>query len=552
MSEHPIEEHRVELSKTHELVVATLPIKGESSQKKAEQKDAWETPDDAIQPPLSLDQLARLSEISGIRGAIIDAIARNTVGLGYTLGVSEGHEEQVDDLPARAREGTNLLEALASRDTRLDRPTFADLLYAVKTDEEEVGWGFIEVSRSKTDGRIDGIFHCPGKRMRRLKDRSGFLMLDSAGGTDQAVRFYNFGEKAEYDDDGTPTGIKSGKDDRNEVIVFRRYTSLSRDYGAPRDHGMALEYLGDKLAAESNISFFDSSGTPPTIIFVQGDETQEGGKTTFSVPQKTVEAIADTLKSGGGYKNRVGIIPLPPGAKTDAVQLGKVSDKDMGFNDYRADNRRRILGSFRLSPIFIADLEDAGRYTAEVERALTLEQVFDPDQRRYEGRLNSTLMKDAGLGDLAIKFKRLAVEGDSVRRESAESMSETGTITRAEFRQAQGWPPLPEAELSTTEIVWTDGEAYKSAEPKPGEVPHGWGERLVNTGKPAGAENRTLDADSQQGLRPGIGARRRRQETSSGPQSAEAGAAATQVGVKAAGRASASRARERAGTNGGS
>lgn len=548
---HPIEEHAVELSKTHELVVATLPIQGTTKQQKAD-TNQWETPDDAIEPPLNLEQLSRLSEISGTRASIIDAIARNTVGLGYTLGITEGHEEEVDDIPKRAKEGRNVLEALASRDKRLDSPTLGDLLYAVKTDEEECGWGFIEVSRNVTNGQVDGIFHAPGKRMRRLKDGSGFLMLDSSGGTDNSVRFYNFGEKATYDSDGNPTGIEDGKKDRNEVIVFRRYTSLSRDYGAPRDHAMALEYLGDKLAGESNISFFDSSGTPPTIIFVQGEESQDGGKTSFTVPQKTVEAIADTLKSGGGYKNRVGIIPLPPGAKTDAVQLGKVSDKDMGFVQYRADNRRRHLGAFRLSPIFIADLEDAGRYTAEVERALTLEQVFDPDQRRYEARLNTTLMKDCGLGDLAIKFKRLAVEGDSVRRESAESMSETGVITRAEFREAQGWPPLPEADAAEAEIVWVDGDTYKSVEPKPGEVPNGWGERLINTGQPQGAENRTLDAESQQGLRPGVGARRRQQETRFGPNGAEAGAAATAVGVQAAGRASASRARARAGKNGGS
>ena len=123
---------------------------------------------------------------------------------------------------------------------------------------------------------------------------------------------------------------------------------------------MMLEYAGDKLAKESNVSFFDSSGTPPTVIFVQGEESRDGmGKISFKVPQLTVDRIADTLKSDKGHRHRVALIPVPPGTKTDAVKLGEFSTRDVGFTTYRQDNARRTLSSFRLQPVFVPAVSDS-------------------------------------------------------------------------------------------------------------------------------------------------------------------------------------------------
>jgi phage portal protein BeeE len=123
----------------------------------------------------------------------------------------------------------------------------------------------------KSTGKIDGLFHVPGKLMRRLKDRSGYVLLDPSG--EKNTDFYNFGEKVEYTEHGEPTSnAREGQVwNRNEVICFRLYTSESRDYGMPRDVALALEYAGDKLAAEYNVSFFDAGGTPPTVLFISSE-----------------------------------------------------------------------------------------------------------------------------------------------------------------------------------------------------------------------------------------------------------------------------------------
>ena len=151
------------------------------------------------------------------------------------------------------------------------------------------------------------------------------------------------------------------------------------------------------------------------------------------------------MKSDGGNRHRVAIIPVPPGTKTEAVKLGEFSDRDVGFVSYRQDNARRTLSAFRLQPIFVPAVSDEGRYTAEVQRAITLEQLFDPEQRRWESFLTEGLLRELGYANLRLKFKRLAIEDDKSRRDSAESMAEMSALTHREYRAAHGYGPLPEA-----------------------------------------------------------------------------------------------------------
>jgi capsid portal protein len=479
------------LLKAHTLTLGPPP--GESSQK--EEGDWLRTPNEAFEPPLPMESLRELTQINDVRATCIESIATNTVGLGYSLEVEVSHEREVQDASADIERATALLETLAGRDVRLNRPSLTELLYAVKHDEEEIGWGFIEVSRSKLTGEITGLYHVPAWRMRRRKRQAGYYLLDHMGsGIDNPTAFYDFGTKVKYTADGKPRAtLQPGKRwGVNEVICFRLYTSESRDYGLPRDVAMMLEYLGDKLSKESNISFFDSSGTPPTLIFVAGEETKEGGRVTFKVPQQTVDRIASTLKSDSGHRHRVAIVPVPPGTKAEQFKLGEFSDRDVGFTNFRQDIARRTVSSFRLQPIFIPAVEEQGKYAAEVQRAITLEQLFDPEQSRYEATLGETLLRELGFGHLRLNFKRLAVEDNKTRRDSADRMAENKAITRREYRAAHGFPPLP--------------EAAEGATPKAGQVPFGWNDELVEKPKPEGAENRE-PFDDTRGQRPGIGGR---------------------------------------------
>lgn len=464
------------------------------------------SPDDTIRPPEDLGALAALSKISGTRRSIIDTMALNTVGLGVSVDPLDGHELSNQDVTAQRRAILDQLDQLARRDKRLECSALEDLLSAVKHDEESCGNGAIEVSRNRRTGQIDGLYHVPGHRVRRRRDRSGYYVVSPTGDKSKAVQFYNFGEKVEYDNGKPLPKLQGGgakRWDRNELIVFRIYTIESRDYGLPRDVALAQDYLGDKLAADANTGFFDASATPPTVMFVQGEEKKNGSKVTFTVPDDTVRRIADTMRPEPGRRARVAIVPVPAGTKTDVHQLSVRSDRDMGFTDFRDDNRQRMLSAFRMQPIFIA-VNDQGRYDAEVQRSITLEQLFDPEQRRWERKLRHTLLADLGHTGWTPVFKRLAVEGDVQRRESTERAAEVGAVTRREFRDAHGMGPLPEG----------DG----------GVVPEGWNDELVPIpATPAGTPTPPVnEASDQRGLRPGIGGRTSRDKRTGQPRHVEA------------------------------
>lgn len=464
------------------------------------------TPTNAIEPPEDLTALMELSSNNSDRGAIIQAVALNTVGLGYSVVPREGMEQEVEQ-----GEGTQIqamLERAAARDDRLDNPTVTELFSAVKTDEESCGNGAIEISRNRLTGEIDGLYHLPGHLLRRLADRTGFTVGRRDDPASERERYYNFGQKVQYDEDGLPVPkVRPGKKWAiNEVLRFRIYTPESRDYGLPRDVALAMDYAGDRLVSESNVGFFDSGTVPPTVLFVQGSETEAGGKITFKVPDKTVERIQATLESSPTRNKRVALVPVPAGTDVNEVKLGDRSERDMGFTEYRTDNTKRKLSAFRLSPVFLS-ATDQGRYDAEVQRALTLEQLFDPEQRRYEARLRR-IITDMGYPTHRLLFKRVAVEADAARRDSADKMAEQGTITNGEHRKAHGFAPLPEA---------ADGE-----DPAPGQVPHGWNSELIDGSPPPGAENRTPEGVDDRGLRAGLGGRTQKEPPS--PAQREAGA----------------------------
>lgn len=450
---------------TQEIVLVNPPA-GETSQPEDESLQ-W-TPDEAIAPPEDFERLARLTGVSPIRGSCIAAIVLNTVGLGVEVVPRKGREEDVqEDEPAKV---LATLNSLSRRDVRSHRPDFKGLLERVRWDRQEVGNGYIEVARNRLSGEISGLFHVPGKRIRRLKNRDGWVWMTKSGTEAEKVRFYNFGEKVQYDGDGKATGtLVAGKGRRwdvNELIVFQRYTSESRDYGLPPDVQLVWDYLGDQNAAEANVGYFDSSGVPPTVITVQGEQTDaKDGKVKLTVPRKTVEGIVNTLSASAGRRHRVAVIAVPPGTKTDQLNLAQLSDRDLGFVGFRSDNRRRTLGAWRLSPIFVSDIDDAGKYTAEVERAITKEQVFDPEQAECQEVLSQSILRDLGFSHLTLDFHEIEIQSAQEKQAAAEQSGTVGVITNGEYREAHGYAPLPEAQ--------------ENEEPAPGQVPFGWNSQLV-------------------------------------------------------------------------
>ena len=59
----------------------------------------------------------------------------------------------------------------------------------------------------------------------------------------------------------------------------------------------------------------------------------------------------------------------------------------------------------------------------------------------------------------------IEIETDDTRRRAANDASDRGVITRGEYRERQGFSPLPEAD--------------EGADLQPGQVPYGWNAELI-------------------------------------------------------------------------
>lgn len=442
--------------------------------------DQW-TPEHAIKPPESFDRLANLTQVARTRRPCIEATVLNTVGRGLNIVPKEGREED-----AQEDEATELLahlDQLARRDTKLDKPSFKRLLGACKWDEEEVGNGYLEVSRNRVTGEIDGLFHVPGKEVRRRKDRKGWVVGKKNAAAHERVEFYDFGDKVAYDSEGRPEGKLNGTGkrwDRNELIRFRLYTSESRDYGLPRDAHLALDYLGDRNAAEANVGFFRGGGVPPTVIFLKVPASEDGSPgeeeegIEVEVPPDLPQKLAMTMTADADRRHRVAFFTLPEGIEPEKIDLATLSERDMGFIEFRKDNRRATLGAWRMAPIFVADIEDTNYSTADVERRLTKEQLFDPEQDRWEDILSETLLAELA-PHMRFDFVELDVTDEKAARESADQAADRGAITNGEYRDAHGFAPMPEAD--------------EGKEPEPGQVEFGWNGMLV---KVSGGSNEAI------------------------------------------------------------
>lgn len=339
--------------------------------------------DGVVEHPFNMEALIKLNEMSVVRRSCINAIATNTARLGYRIKKTDpGAEEQDSDEVSE-----QIIDAL-EKWARQDRSSFADLIYKVKFDEESCGNGYIEVTRDRI-GRISGLHYVPAHTIYVKRDRSGFLQRV---GTNK-VGFYNFGDKYVVNPDGSRTLKKDRDENVKELIHFKMHASGSQFYGLPRDIAAITTIYGDELARNHNTKFFTHSATPELLLIFEVDKSyikDAVGNTPVkvSIPEETKREIEDHFRrSLSSSTFKPGIFHLPPGV-TLRIERLSAEQKDAGWINFRKENRNEIRIAFQTPPVVIADTAAGGGYaTALVEKSVFLEQVIEPEQRKYQGDL---------------------------------------------------------------------------------------------------------------------------------------------------------------------
>jgi hypothetical protein len=219
----------------------------------------------------------------------------------------------------------------------------------VLIDYESTGNGYLEIGRTAL-GQIGYVGHVPATTIRVRRLRDGYLQIIGQ----KVVYFRNFGAK-------NPNPV-TGDPRPNELIHYKSYSPLNTFYGIPDILSAVSSLIGDSLAAQYNIDYFQNKAVPRYII------TLKGAKLSGDAEDKMFRFLQTGLKS---QSHRTLYIPLPGDSDGNKVEFNmepiENGIQDGSFKEYRKQNRDDILIAHQV-PISKLGGTDSGLAAAMSER----------------------------------------------------------------------------------------------------------------------------------------------------------------------------------------
>lgn len=395
----------------------------------------------ALAPPYSPLLWAQLLEKSTRLSSCIAAMAQNTVGLGWRVVPKKDVDSQT---PQSLRDAiaaeTELVETLFNFPN--DDMPFSEVMTLVKTDEEATGNGYLEVIRDMA-GRPARLYHVPSHTLR--VDRLGGYVQKRSGKVRFFKSFNDERDKNAYTGDFHPGGTLSQSLSANEIIHFRLYTSRDSYYGIPRIVCAAPAVTGNRLAGVRNAAFFENDAVPRMAVLISGGHLAEGSA-------KTIKEFLQSDAKGPSNAHRILVIEAegkkvslnkqePIKISLEKLTVGETDDAS--FQEYRKLNDEEIREAFRIGAIFLGTTEHENRASATIERRITIEQVFKPEQLKKEYTINHKILRAMGVKHVAFEFLRPKSD-DPIETAPADAIhGRMGALTPNDVRRERGLKPYP-------------------------------------------------------------------------------------------------------------
>lgn len=361
---------------------------------------------DVITPPYNLYELANFYDTSFANHAAIDAKVENVVGLGYHFemnaqtmmklssstdeAATERARKRIERLKIDAKEW---LEGLNTDDS------FTTIMEKVYTDVQATGNGYLEVGR-KVNGEIGYMGHVPSTTMRVRRLRDGFVQIIGP----RLVYFRNFGAKNQ--------NPLTGDNRPNEIIHFKEYSPLNTYYGVPDIIAALPSLIGDQLASQYNIDYFENKAVPRYII------TLKGAKLSPDAEDKMFRFLQTGLKS---QSHRTLYIPLPGDSDNSKVEFKmepiENSVQEGSFEKYRKQNRDDILIAHQV-PISKLGGADSGIAAALSQDRTFKEQVARPEQQKIQKFISKIVTEFTDI--IELKFNELTLTDEIAQSQILE------------------------------------------------------------------------------------------------------------------------------------
>jgi PBSX family phage portal protein len=361
---------------------------------------------DVITPPYNLYELANYYDTSFANHAAIDAKVSNIAGLGYAFHVTDKTNLALD-----SREDSTAVDKARKRIERMkielrdwleslnDDDSFTTTIKKMLIDYESTGNGYLEIGRTAL-GQIGYVGHVPATTIRVRRLRDGYLQIIG----NKVVYFRNFGAK-------NPNPI-TGDPRPNEIIHYKSYSPLNTFYGIPDILSAVSSLIGDSLAAQYNIDYFQNKAVPRYII------TLKGAKLSADAEDKMFRFLQTGLRS---QSHRTLYIPLPgdsDGNKVD-FKMEPIENgiQDGSFKEYRKQNRDDILIAHQV-PISKLGGTDSGLAAAMSQDRTFKEQVSRPSQKHLEKIVNKIIKERTDV--IELKFNELTLTDEIAQSQILE------------------------------------------------------------------------------------------------------------------------------------
>lgn len=384
-------------------------------------------------PPYNFEELASFYDTSPTNHAAVVAKVSNIVGLGYSFEPTDKAIEAIQS--TEDKDKTNKAERKIERtkndidmwiEKLNDKEKFHSTLTKLATDYEVFGNAYIEVGRT-VSGQIGYLGHIPAVTMRVRTKKDGFVQIIG----NHIVFFRNFGED-------TPSPI-TGDPRPNEIIHIKKYSPRSSYYGVPDSVACATAIVGDALAANYNVKFFDNSATPRYIC------TITGGRLSKDAEDKLFKFLQTSLR---GNPHRTLLIPLPLDINGNPVTFAmeRVDDKimDGSWEQYRERNKQDILTAHAVPLSRVGGSNEAGIADSLSSDRMFKEQVVVPTQTVFEYPINMIVAEKTDI----VKFdlNELTLTDELAQSQIIERYLRNQAMTINEARAKIGLPPHPEGD----------------------------------------------------------------------------------------------------------
>lgn len=418
-----------------------------------------------IEPPYDLAILSSMRENNNAITPMVDAYKTNIAGFGFKLQYNIDVNSKDTDAGSveQAKKDWVLLDNFYKY-CNYDQ-SFTEIIQKMVDDKEYVGFGVLEVLNTVA-GIPAGFEHIPAHTLKitLLDSTPQIVRLETvdAEGKKRTIPFQKKFRKFKQEIDNTVVWFKEFGDPRkmnkstgefmdekgkldpeleaSGLIMFSNAVPYTI-YGLPRWIGNILGMQGSRRSEELNYRYFSKGRHIPLAILVKNGSLTETSMDVLKGYVNNVEGVEnafgylvleaigyddeENLDSSKANKTDIDIKPLVDAMQTDGL-----------FQQYDKDNRDKLRESMRLAPIYTGASKDYTRATADVAKAITEEQVFQPERKKIADRINRLVNQSLG-----VKYVDMVLNGPDItnKKELADTIeiyNKSGAITPNMVNQA--------------------------------------------------------------------------------------------------------------------